>query len=309
MQNSLALSTCWNTRRHQDGEPLLEHAAELGFEAVELSHAIRYSLWPGILRAVKTKVVRVNSVHNFCPVPMGILRPSPNCFLFSDERDNIRRSAIKSTLETIRHAKQVDAKAIVLHLGYAGPGGTQDKLEKLYEKEGPYGRTFCKTKLKAVSDRQKISDIIWERIQSCLDEIVPVAQDAGLKLGFENRENYAEYPDDAQEMERALAAYPEETVGYWHDFGHAARKEYLGFHDQAKSLRRFASRLVGCHIHDCVPPSGDHQPLGAGRIDFPSLVSMLPESAIPVLELSPSTRTKDVRRSLELWNSYVSVLA
>jgi len=288
---------------------MLEHAAEQGFEAVELSHAIRYSLWPGILRAVENKVVRISSLHNFCPVPMGVLRPSPNCYLFSEDRGHMRDAAIKYTLETLRQAAKLGAGAVVLHLGYAGPHGIQKKLEKLYAKEGPYGSAYVKTKVKAVAERQAISAAVWERVKSCLDQVVPAAQDYGIKLGFENRENYAEYPDDAQEMERALEAYPAKTVGYWHDFGHAARKEYLGFHDHAGTLRRRAPRLIGCHVHDCAPPSGDHQALGMGRIDFPALVPMLPEQTIPVLELSPRVRSKEVRESLATWNSYVSALA
>ncbi|MEM1058570.1 MAG: sugar phosphate isomerase/epimerase [Verrucomicrobiota bacterium] len=308
-EHPLALSTCWNSRRFQDGEELLEHAAEQGFAAVELSHAIRYSLWPGILRGVENKVVRISSLHNFCPVPMGVLQPSPNCYLFSDERPETREAAVKHTVETLRHAAELGARAVVLHLGYAGPKGTSQRLEKFYEQGGPYCRGFVKAKVKAVTERREVAAGVWERIQSCLDQIVPAAQELGVRLGFENRENYAEYPDDDAEMDRALAAYPGETVGYWHDFGHAARKDFFGFHDHEATLRRLAPRLIGCHLHDCEPPTGDHRPLGTGKIDFPSLVSILPRQTIPVLELSPRVRSRDVRQSLDRWNSYASTLA
>ncbi len=38
----------------------------------ELSHGIRITLVPGILKAVEEGVIKVGSCHNFCPLPTGI---------------------------------------------------------------------------------------------------------------------------------------------------------------------------------------------------------------------------------------------
>lgn len=57
--------------------------AELGFEWIELSHGIRMSLVPGILRAIEEKVVRVASLHNFCLLPVGVQVAAPNFYLLS----------------------------------------------------------------------------------------------------------------------------------------------------------------------------------------------------------------------------------
>lgn len=49
----LVFSTCWNSHRHQDGEEMIDEILSLGFDHVELSHGIKLSLLPGIMRAVK----------------------------------------------------------------------------------------------------------------------------------------------------------------------------------------------------------------------------------------------------------------
>ncbi len=54
--------------------------ADLGFSHIELSHGIRITLVPGILRAVEEGVVKVGSAHNFCPLPMGVFKAAPNLF-------------------------------------------------------------------------------------------------------------------------------------------------------------------------------------------------------------------------------------
>src|SRR5690606_9276017 len=76
----IALSTCWNSPRHTDGYEMLAEIAALGFRHVELSHGIRLSLVPGILRAVQEKLVQVSSTHNFCPLPPGVNHSAPNLF-------------------------------------------------------------------------------------------------------------------------------------------------------------------------------------------------------------------------------------
>jgi sugar phosphate isomerase/epimerase len=96
------------------------------------------------------------------------------------------------------------------------------------------------------------------------------------------------------------------VVSYWHDFGHSQSKEFLGWHDHAETLRLRAPRLFGAHIHDCRRPQEDHLPLGHGEIAFSSLLPLMPENAIGVLELAPGTPEEQVIASRHLWNSYVA---
>ena len=97
----LALSTCWNSYRHQDGYAMLKEIRQLGFPAVELGHAIRYSLWPGVIKAWEENLIKIGSLHNFCPVPASVYRPNPNCYEFSDPRLAIRNSARKASEDMV----------------------------------------------------------------------------------------------------------------------------------------------------------------------------------------------------------------
>ena len=62
---------------------MLREIRELGFEWAELSHGIRISLLPGIIEAVDAGEIKISSLHNFCPLPMGVNHAAPNLYLFS----------------------------------------------------------------------------------------------------------------------------------------------------------------------------------------------------------------------------------
>jgi len=289
---------------------MLMEIAELGFLAAELSHGVRYSLIPGILKAVEGGVLRISSVHNFCPVPLGVSRPSPNCYLFSDPHPEMRRVAVRHTLETLEFAARVHAPAVVLHLGHGGPDGITPRLERAYHAGKLYARSSTRLKVAAVAQRRRDFPQIYGRVRECLDALVPAATQRGIRLGFEIREDYAEFPDEI-EMDRLLDDYGPAVAGYWHDFGHAARKEFLGWHDHAATFARRVQqgRLLGCHIHDCAPPDHDHRAVGDGEIDFPGLVPLISPEAIRVLELSPRVGRDDVIKSKATWSSFAATSA
>ena len=66
----LALSTCWNNHRFSDGMDLAKEIRAMGFEWIEISHGTKVSLLPGLLNAYQQGIVRVTSLHNFCPSPV-----------------------------------------------------------------------------------------------------------------------------------------------------------------------------------------------------------------------------------------------
>src|SRR5438309_371376 len=112
-----SFSTCWNSHRHTDGRSMLQEIRELGFEYAELSHGIRLGLVPGILEAVDAGEIRISSVHNFCPLPMGVNHAAPNLYQFSDERTRDRELAERYTAKTIEFAARVRCPVVVLHCG------------------------------------------------------------------------------------------------------------------------------------------------------------------------------------------------
>ena len=287
---------------------MLKEIRQLGFPVVELGHAIRFSLWPGIVKAWEEDLIKIQTLHNFCPVPTSIFRPDPNCYEFSDSRAAMRNAAIRASEDTIRHAARFGAKLVVFHLGSMGPAGVTKKLENLYDKGAFLSRAYTEIKVNAVKERKENFQRLWPRVKTCLEPLVNLAGELNIRLGFEIREDFEEFPHE-EEFPEVLEAFPPEVVGYWHDFGHSQCKEFLGWHDHAETLRLRAPRLLGCHIHDCSPPDHDHRAVGDGEIDFARLAPLIPKEAIRVLELSPRVGRDDVIKSKEIWSSFAATSA
>jgi sugar phosphate isomerase/epimerase len=298
----LALSTCWHADRTTDGAALLRQAADLGFSSVELSHNTRFNLWPGILaERQSTKAPRIDVLHNFCPVPVELLRPHPNAYEFSDPRPTARRLAERHSFATLEAAATVGARFVVLHLGSAGPRHIADSLESL-ALNGQLGtRNFVRKKISVIRTLEKAFHETWPRVEEILLRLGEKASSLGLRLGLECREDPREIPPD-DFWDFLLARLPAPTFGYWHDFGHAAGKHWLGFMDHTQHLRRLAPRIIGVHLHDYHPEKGDHLPLGQGSIPFRDLLPLIPSGTHFSLELSPDVSADDVRASLSWWN-------
>src|SRR5262245_26873403 len=107
-----SLSTCWNSYRHTDGQAMLREIRDLGFEYAELSHGVRISLLPGILDAVEAGEIKISSLHNFCPLPIGVNHAAPNLFQFSSGDRRERESAFRHTVKTIETAAHVKAPLV-----------------------------------------------------------------------------------------------------------------------------------------------------------------------------------------------------
>jgi len=128
-----SLSTCWNSARHTDGRAMLREIRELGFEYAELSHGIRLSLVPGILDALKAGEMKISTLHNFCPLPVGVNGAAPNLFEFSSDRDRDRQLAFKHTVVTLDFAVRVGAPLVVLHFGRMDLKNYTGKLKELIQ--------------------------------------------------------------------------------------------------------------------------------------------------------------------------------
>ena len=100
----------------------------------------------------------------------------------------------------------------------------------------------------------------------------------GIGLGIENRYHYLEIPS-LDELGRLLETVSDERVGFWYDVGHAHTLERLGFSAHAAWLQRYASRMIGVHLHD-VTGLKDHQAPGSGEVDWKLVINYLPKDAI-----------------------------
>ncbi len=289
-----SFSTCWNSRRHTDGRAMLREIRDLGFDYAELSHGTRVSLLPGILDAVAAGEMKISTLHNFCPLPMGVNNSAPNLYQFSDERPRERELALKYTLKTIEFAVRVQAPLVVLHSGSIEMKNYTDKLVEMVgrgEKETAKYKKLC-AELEQKRDAKK--EAYFGRVIEMLKQILPVAETHGIKLGIENREALEELPveSDYKFLFRELAS---PNLVYWHDTGHAQIKENLGFIRHAMHLESLRDRLAGFHIHDVQPPGRDHCAPGSGMIDFAALQPSVKPEHIKVFEFSPGLTPEQAR--------------
>jgi sugar phosphate isomerase/epimerase len=299
----LALSTSWNSSRHTDGYAMLREIAALGFSHVELSHGIRITLVPGVLKAMDEGFIQVSSTHNFCPLPTGIMQAAPNLFEPSAVDPQERDQWLRQTKRSVDFAQQVGARVLVLHLGsvkffWFSP---VKKLEAYFESHPGVklaeDKRYLELRDAAMKRLQSRKPVYWDQVKVSLEEIRAYAAERGIALGCENREDVAELPIDS-EFEELLAGIAQpNTAGYWHDTGHAHIKEQLALLNHREHLEKNAARLIGFHLHDVNAAGKDHQPLGAGQIDFEMVSGFWKQHHLLTLEFGPRVPVEAVKES------------
>src|SRR6185436_7378099 len=252
-----SLSTCWNSNRHTCGRAMLREIRDLGFEYAELSHGVRISLLPGVFEAVEAGEIKISTLHNFCPLPIGINHAAPNIFKFSSSNARERENALRHSLKTIETAARLKAAVVVLHLGCLE---IKDYTERLIEmvgngqKDSPKYEKLC---AEVLEKRERKKEKPVQLAGEMLKLLIEAAETREVKLGIENREALEEIPLDS-DFNFFFKDFVQPTVGYWHDTGHAQIKENLGFILHTMQLESLADRLLGFHIHDVQFPARDH---------------------------------------------------
>jgi sugar phosphate isomerase/epimerase len=277
---------------------MLREIRALGFDHVELSHGTRVSLLPGILDAVDAAEVKVTSLHNFCPLPLGVNHAAPNLYQFSDERAPQRELAFKYTLKTIEFATRVKAPVVVLHVGSIEMKNYTDKLLEMIGKGEKESTRYKKLAAEFSAKREAKKEKSLARTVDCLKKLVPEAEARGIRLGVENRQALEEIPLES-DYQWLLKELPSPHLVYWHDTGHAQIKENLGFIRHATHLESVRDRLAGFHIHDVKFPGEDHRAPGTGMIDFAALKHLVKPEHIKVFEFSPSLTVEQVKDGVE----------
>ncbi|NBR10148.1 MAG: sugar phosphate isomerase/epimerase [Opitutaceae bacterium] len=282
---------------------MLQEMAALGFEWVELSHGIKVVLVPGILKAVAEGVVKIASVHNFCPLPTGVTHAAPNHYMPSATDARERDMWLRQSKRTIDFAHQVHATKLVLHLGaveffWFNPARPLDRYLEAHPGVDlvgdPVYHKLLQKSLKRLADRQPR---YWKNTQEGLAALLPYAEQKEIKLGFENREKFEELPLDADHGELIAATGKPAACGYWHDTGHAQIKDRMGLLKHRDHLARNAAHTIGFHLHDVSADGRDHQAIGSGQIDFNMISSFWRPEHTLVIELSPRVTQAEVLSS------------
>ena len=300
MKPKIALSTCWCSHRHTDGYEMAREISEIGFRYVELSHGIRISLVPGILKALEEGIVEVVSVHNFCPLPTGIMGAAPNIYEPTSPDRIEREQWLRHTRRTIEFANRVGADRAVLHSGsvrffWRHPDRVINRyLESRHPSELKGDATYERLLEKILARMRAKERSFMERLKKSFGEVIPFAKENGVMLGVENREGVAELPLDG-DLGGLLDEFNDsETLYYWHDSGHAQLKERMGIVTHEQLLLENNKRLIGFHLHDVNEQEMDHQPIGTGTIDFQMIRNFIRPEQVIVIELNPRLKAEAV---------------
>ncbi len=280
---------------------MCKEMAALDFEYIELSHGIRITLVPGILRAVEEGIVKISSTHNFCPLPTGVVQAAPNLFQPSSSDHREHEQWLRHTRRSIDFAAQVKSRALVCHLGsvsffWFNPARALNRYLDEHHDAGRHGddKDYDVLLQKSLVKLRKRMPPFWAQVKASIGEVLDYAKQKNVKLGFENREKFEELPIDA-DYQAFIAEYPVDApLGYWHDTGHADIKEGMGLLRHREHLEKMASRTIGWHLHDVSADGHDHQPVGSGHIDFKMVSSFWKPDHLLTLELSPRVKVEEV---------------
>jgi sugar phosphate isomerase/epimerase len=199
---------------------------------------------------------------------------------------------------TIDAAVEVGARAVVIHLGNSGAGSRQSALFDTIARFGRFSDEHRRLRDTAWQEREASKAPHLEAAVESIRALGSHALGTGVRLGLECRDGYHEIPS-LDEFAYVLSATQGLPVGYWHDAGHGAKLDYLGFLEHEELLRRYGGRLVGMHIHD-TRNGRDHLAPGQGSTDFAMLARYLQPETIRTLELNRAVTATEISQALDL---------
>jgi sugar phosphate isomerase/epimerase len=290
---------------------MAQEMAGLGFEWIELSHGIRITLVPGLLRAVEEGIIRISSTHNFCPLPTGVVHAAPNLFEPSSQDDRELEQWLRHTKRSIDFAAQVKSPTLVCHLGsvrffWLNPARKLRAFSHRHpDAKIPDDEEYQELLAKSLAKLRKRMAPFWTQLNLSIAKVFDHAAAKGVRLGFENREKFEELPIDEDYAEFLASLPPTAPVGYWHDTGHADIKETMGLLNHRKHLQKMAPRLLGFHLHDVNAQGQDHHAIGSGHIDFKMVSSFWRPEHTLVLEFGPRVALDDVSASKQFVEALV----
>ena len=292
-----ALSTHWNAHRHIHGEALIDEILALGIGAVELGYDTRIDLVPGIRKRIAEGAIKANSVHVFCPVPVGAPRGHPELYTMAATDPRTRQGAIQHTTNTLRFAAEVGAKCAVCHAGNVEMDHLSRVLWDLSASGRQFTSSFEKTKMKLQIERDKRAPKQIQLLEDSITRILPVLEETGVSLCFENLPTWEAIPSEV-EFEQLLRRFNHPRLRYWHDIGHGQIRQNMGFINLERWLERLSPWLAGMHVHDVVPPAMDHVMPPRGQVDFGRLKKFAEMDIFRVIEPHSQTPAADIAAAL-----------
>jgi len=294
----LGISTCWWDTSFIRADEIVSEILDLGFQGVELEYRISSPLYQE-MRPYLNKELRVLSIHNFFPKPEihPTAKGSGDFFLLSSTDKDERSTAVKYTLRTIEYANDLEAQAVILHLGHVDMSNPVEGFRELHRGgkiDQSEGQAFLKeqTQIRQTKHQNNLDAVLFS-----LEKLNQEAEHKGIFLGIENRYHFHEIPN-YQEIGIILREFEGGKVRYWHDVGHAAVQEQLGISRQKDLLDAYSGKMIGIHFHDA-KGLDDHFSPGQGEIDYGQITPFLKQNLIKVLEIHPKVEREDLLEGVQ----------
>jgi len=289
-----ALSTMWAMARDEPFADFFSTARALGFSHHELNHGVT----PKMLASADAAGLRVASIHEPCPCPLSRLERIERGIQLTTLDEPLRGQAVEYVRGSIRLAARLGARAVVVHPGEIPIDREAEARLKVLRSEGAIdGAEAAEVRARFMATRAAAAPKHLEALHRSLLELASEAEAANVRLGMENRDHYHEVPLP-DEMADLLSLRPG-VIEYWHDTGHGAILESLGFHTHEEWLERFADRMIGIHLHD-FDGEKDHIAPGLGTIDWDWIATCIPEETVRTFEIRGFTTAAQIRAAQEL---------
>ena len=299
-----ALSTNWNNVRLNDGAAIADEAIAMGFDALELGFRTMPEQLPGFKSRLDS--IPVDSVHAYCPVPIGAPSGHPELHQLANRDENERALARILLKQALACASELGAKVVVTHAGYAELDGVfcnygSDVLRRILKSGGKpdvASPRYAKTVAKARVRRQKRGRALLDVFRRELDNVIPDFEKAGITLALENLPSLEGFPnaEEAESLMNDLAGAP---VKLWFDTGHARVRECHLWDDPATEIaNRFAANICGMHLNDVADFHDDHRQPGWGKVDFAALKPLAERDVLRVFEPHEPVTFEELKESL-----------
>ena len=293
MTEPIGLSTAWNGPGLSP-DRVLDEARALGFRRIEAYAHYTPDGLTALAQRAREREMHIGSLHGPCPAPSPMIGD-----WLASTNPNERQRSVDAHKGTIDAAVAFGAKAIVIHLGNTGVATRQPALFSTIASYGRGSAQHTELRERAWAEREAAKGPALAAALESIRALGEHAQGSGVRLGVEIRDGYHEIPalDEFADVLQACDGLP---VGYWHDAGHGAKQQYLGFFEHEAYLERYGSRLVGMHIHD-TRDGRDHMAPGLGDTDFAMLARYLSDpSVMRTLELHRTQQARDISAALDV---------
>ena len=314
----LSVSTNWNSRRHQNGNDLLDEVLSLGVHTVELGYALTHGQLEDLRHRFQSGDFRVSSVHAFSPFPFpeaehaspepySLCIPPISFFHPFGARPEAIAEAENAVLDCARLAAEFGARRLVLHAGRIPVHSLGIRLHRIVQNGKRGTPLYERTLRRLLVKRDRLAAPRIDALRTSLDRILPKLGPLDVTLCLENLPTADGCPNEP-EMMLLLQAFEGAPLAYWHDIGHAQIRHELGLMHHRGFLRQIGRSVGGFHVHDVSRELHDHCMPPGGLVDFRLFSEFVSRPEIPVvLEPRPDLPAADIARGLDylrgLWET------